>query len=75
MFVIHEVDNMTGSNTNMKKTFKEFQEQELEKTFSPKFELGSQSVSEGMTSRIAKVNSVGLIILRAKWELLTEDDG
>jgi hypothetical protein len=44
----------------MKKTYKEFQEQELEKIFSPKFELGSQSVSEGMTSRIAKVTAIGL---------------
>ncbi len=32
----------------MKKTYKEFQEQELEKTVSPKVELGSQSVSEGI---------------------------
>ena len=39
----------------MKKTYKEFQEQELEKTVSPKIELGSQSVSEGMTSNIAKM--------------------
>jgi len=44
----------------MKKTYKEFQKQELEKTFSPKFELGSQSVSEGMTSSIAKVLAMGL---------------
>ena len=44
----------------MKKTYKEFQEQELEKTFSPKIELGSQSVSEGMTSSIAKVLAMGL---------------
>ena len=44
----------------MKKTYKEFQEQELEKTFSPKFELGSQSVSEGMTSNVAKMTAIGL---------------
>ena len=44
----------------MKKTYKEFQEQELEKTVSPKVELGSQSVSEGMTSSIAKVLAMGL---------------
>ena len=44
----------------MKKTYKEFQEQEQEKSVSPKFELGSQSVSEGMTSRIAKVTAIGL---------------
>ena len=44
----------------MKKTYKEFQEQELEKTFSPKFELGSQSVNEGMTSNVAKMTAIGL---------------
>jgi len=44
----------------MKKTYKEFQEQELEKTVSPKFELGSQSVSEGMTSNVAKMTAIGL---------------
>ncbi len=44
----------------MKKTYKEFQEQELEKTVSPKVELGSQSVSEGMTASIAKVLAMGL---------------
>ena len=44
----------------MKKTYKEFQEQELEKTVSPKVELGSQSVSEGMTGSIAKVLAMGL---------------
>ena len=44
----------------MKKTYKEFQKQELEKTFSPKFELGSQSVSEGMTSNVAKMTAIGL---------------
>ena len=44
----------------MKKTYKEFQERELEKTVSPKVELGSQSVSEGMTSSIAKVLAMGL---------------
>ena len=44
----------------MKKTYKEFQERELEKTVSPKIELGSQSVSEGMTSSIAKVLAMGL---------------
>jgi len=33
---------------------------ELEKTVSPKVELGSQSVSEGMTSSIAKVLAMGL---------------
>ena len=44
----------------MKKTFKEFQEQELEKTVSPEVELGSQSVSEGMTSNVAKMNAIGL---------------
>ena len=75
MFVIHEVDNMKGikwvtqriirsrfqvSNTIMKKTYKEFQEQVLEKTVSPKFELGSQSVSEGMTSNVAKMTAIGL---------------
>ena len=44
----------------MKKTYKEFQEQELEKTVSPKVELGSQSVSEGMTSNVAKMTAIGL---------------
>ena len=44
----------------MNKTYKEFQEQELEKTVSPKVELGSQSVSEGMTGGIAKVLAMGL---------------
>ena len=44
----------------MKKTYKEFQERELEKTVSPKVELGSQSVCEGMTSSIAKVLAMGL---------------
>ena len=44
----------------MKKTYKEFQERELEMTVSPKVELGSQSVSEGMTSSIAKVLAMGL---------------
>ena len=44
----------------MKKTYKEFQERELEKTVSPKVELGSQSVSVGMTSSIAKVLAMGL---------------
>ena len=44
----------------MKKTYKEFQEQELEKTVSPKIELGSQSVSEGMTSNVAKMTAIGL---------------
>ena len=45
----------------MKKTYKEFQEQELEKTVSPKVELGSQSVSEGMTSSVARLFSIFLI--------------
>ena len=44
----------------MKKTYKEFQEQEQEKSVSPKFELGSQSVSEGMTSNVAKMTAIGL---------------
>ena len=44
----------------MKITYKEFQEQELEKTVSPKFELGSQSVSEGMTSNVTKMTAIGL---------------
>ena len=44
----------------MNKTYKEFQEQELEKTVSPKIELGSQSVSEGMTSNVAKMTAIGL---------------
>ena len=44
----------------MKKTYKEFQEQELEKTVSPKVELGSQSVSEGMTSNVAEMTAIGL---------------
>ena len=44
----------------MNKTYKEFQEQELEKTVSPKVELGSQSVSEGMTSNVAKMTAIGL---------------
>ena len=44
----------------MNKTYKEFQEQELEKTVSPKVELGSQSISEGMNSSIAKVLAMGL---------------
>ena len=44
----------------MKKTYKEFQEQELEKTVSPKVELGSQNVNEGMTGSIAKVLAMGL---------------
>ena len=43
----------------MKKTYKEFQEQELEKTVSPKVELGSQSVSEDMTSNVAKITAIG----------------
>ena len=44
----------------MKKTYKEFQEQELEKTVSPKFELGLQSVSEGMTSNVARMSAIVL---------------
>ena len=44
----------------MNKTYKEFQEQELEKTVSLKVELGSQSVSEGMTSNAAKMTAIGL---------------
>ena len=44
----------------MNKTYKEFQEQELEKTVSPKFELGSQSVSEGMTSSVARMSAIVL---------------
>ena len=44
----------------MKKTYKEFQEQGQEKSVSPKFELGSQSVSEGMTSNVAKMTAIGL---------------
>ena len=44
----------------MKKTYKEFQEQEQEKSVSPKFELGSQSVSEGMTSSVARMSAIVL---------------
>ena len=42
----------------MKKSYEEFQEQELEKTVSPKFELGSQNVSEGMTSSVARMSAI-----------------
>ena len=48
----------------MKKTYKEFQEQVLEKTVSPKFELGSQSVSEGMTSSVARMSA---IVQKKEW--------
>ena len=44
----------------MKKTYKKFQEQELEKTVSPKFDLGSQSVYEGMNSNVEKMTAIGL---------------
>ena len=44
----------------MKKTYKEFQEQEQEKSVSPKFELGSESVSEGMTSSVARMSAIVL---------------
>ena len=48
----------------MKKTYKEFQEQEQEKSVSPKFELGSQSVSEGMTSSVARMSA---IVQKKEW--------
>ena len=48
----------------MKKSYKEFQEQELEKTVSPKVELGSQSVSEGMTSSVARMSA---IVQKKEW--------
>ena len=44
----------------MKIKYKKFQEQELENTVSTKVELGSQSVSEGMTSNVAKMTAIGL---------------
>ena len=48
----------------MKKTYKEFQEQGQEKSVSPKFELGSQSVSEGMTSSVARMSA---IVQKKEW--------